>query len=111
VVTEVLGYVRSLNTGLPRSVYVLQSGLVVNALGNGAAAPFLVIYLHDVRGLSVAVAGLAGSTGATCALLASLAAGAAGDRYGTRRTMIVGLVLSTAAYVLYPLVRAPWTAS
>ena len=110
MVTEVLGYVRSLNTGLPRSVYVLQSGLVVNALGNGAAAPFLVIYLHDVRGLSVAVAGLAGSTGATCALLASLAAGAAGDRYGTRRTMIVGLVLSTAAYVLYPLVRAPWHA-
>jgi hypothetical protein len=35
--------VRGLDAGLPRSVYVLQSGLVLNALGNGAAAPFLVI--------------------------------------------------------------------
>ena len=45
---------RRLNGGLPRSVYLLQSGLVLNALGNGAAAPFLVIYLHDVRGIPLA---------------------------------------------------------
>jgi predicted MFS family arabinose efflux permease len=71
-------YVRGLDAGLPRSVYVLQSGLVLNALGNGAAAPFLVIYLHDVRGLSLAVAALASSTGAVCALASALTA-AAGD--------------------------------
>jgi MFS family permease len=110
MVTGVTAYVRTLNAGLPRAVYVLQSGLVLNALGNGAAAPFLVIYLHDVRGLSLAVAGLAGSTAGTCALVAALGAGALGDRYGARRTMIGGLLLSTAAYVLYPLVREPWHA-
>jgi MFS family permease len=102
--------VRGLDAGLPRSVYVLQSGLVLNALGNGAAAPFLVIYLHDVRGLSLAVAGLASSTGAVCALGSALAAGAVGDRIGARTTMVAGLLFSTTAYVLYPLVREPWQA-
>ena len=110
MVAEVSGYVRGLNAGLPRSVYVLQSGLVLNALGNGAAAPFLVIYLHDVRGLSLGVAGLAGSTGASCALASALVAGAVGDRFGARPTMVAGLLLSTSAYVLYPLVREPWHA-
>jgi hypothetical protein len=29
----------------------------VNALGNGAANPFLVLYLHDVRHISLGIAG------------------------------------------------------
>jgi MFS family permease len=95
---------RPYETGLPRSVYVLQSGLVVNALGNGAAAPFMVIYLHDVRGLPIAEATLAGSIAGAAALGAALAAGAAADRVGPRPTMLAGLALSIVAYVLYPLV-------
>jgi MFS family permease len=97
-------------TQLPRSVYVLQSGLVLNAFGNGAAAPFMVIYLHDVRGFSLGVAGLAGSTSAVAALVSALAAGTLGDRVGARATMLGGLLLSTVAYLLYPLVREPWEA-
>jgi hypothetical protein len=37
-------YLRSLQPSLSREVYVLRSGLVVNAFGNGAANPFLVVY-------------------------------------------------------------------
>ena len=95
---------------LPRSVYVLQSGLVLNAFGNGAVAPFLVVYLHDVRGISLGLAGLASGTSAASGLLAALVAGSAGDRFGARRVMICGLLLSTGAYGLYPLVREPWHA-
>lgn len=95
---------------LPRAVYVLQAGLVLNALGNGAAAPFLVIYLHDVRGVSLALSGLAGATGACSALVSSLAAGSVGDRVGARPTMVGGLLLSSTAYLLYPLVRQAWEA-
>jgi MFS family permease len=91
-------------------VYVLQSGLVLNALGNGAAAPFLVIYLHDVRGLPLGVAGLAGATGAAGALLAALQAGSLGDRRGAKPTMVAGLLVSASAYLLYPLLREPWQA-
>ncbi len=110
VVTAVGGYVRSLNAGLPRSVYMLQAGLVVNAFGNGAAAPFMVIYLHDVRRVPLALAGLAASTSAVCGLGAALVAGSLGDRLGARPTMVGGLLLSTTAYALYPLLRQPWQA-
>lgn len=100
----------SLSTGLPRDVYVLQAGLVVNAFGNGAAAPFVVIYLHDLRGIPLGIAGLAASTSAVCALLSALLGGSVADRRGARGTMLGGLAASTLAFALYPLVQEPWQA-
>jgi MFS family permease len=100
----------SLYTHLPRDVYVLQAGLVVNAFGNGAAAPFVVIYLHDVRGVPLGIAGLAAATSAVCALLSALVGGSMADRRGARGTMLGGLAVSTVAFALYPLVRETWQA-
>src|SRR6185312_15366291 len=87
---------------LPRAVRVLQAGLVINAFGNGAGNPFLVIYLHNVRGFPLAVAGLVGATGAACALLAAALAGYLADRFDARTTMIGGLVASAVGWSLYP---------
>jgi MFS family permease len=95
---------------LPREVYVLQAGLLINAFGNGAANPFAVLYLHKVREVPLVVAGLAGSTSAICALIAAPIGGALADRRGARRTMIGGLVISSVGWGLYPLVRQPWHA-
>ena len=44
-------YLRSLDPRLPREVYVLELGALVNAFGNGVVLPFLLIYLHNVRGI------------------------------------------------------------
>jgi MFS family permease len=95
---------------LPREVYVLQSGLVLNAFGNGAASPFLVIYLHDVRGIPLALAGLAATTSAAFGLAATVISGSLADRLGARATTIGGLALSTAGFALYPLVHEAWHA-
>jgi MFS family permease len=96
--------------GLPRAVRILQTGLVVNAFGNGAAAPFLILYLHNVRGIPLPLAGAASATAAGCGLLSAVTAGSIADRVGPRSTMIGGLGCSTVAYCLYPLVRHPWHA-
>lgn len=106
----VTSYLRSLRPGLPRDVYVLQSGLVLNAFGNGTGNPFLWIYLHDVRGLPLAVAGAAGSTSAAFGLLGAFVAGSVADRRGARGTMLAGLAVSAIGWSLFPLVRESWQA-
>src|SRR5881227_566581 len=103
-------YVRSLDPMLPREVWLVQAGGVVNSLGNGMVLPFIVIYLHNVRGISFAAAGLALSAGAVAALAAGLAAGSIVDRVGGRNTLLLGLFLQAAAFLLFPLIREPWHA-
>jgi MFS family permease len=103
-------YLASLRPGLPRSVYVLQSGLVINALGNGAANPFVYLYLYNVRGIPLAVVGLVGTLSASCSLVAAAVAGSCADRYGAKPTMVVGLFVSVAGWSLLPLVHEPWQA-
>ena len=103
-------YLRSLDPNLPRPVWLVEAGGVVNSFGNGMVLPFIVIYLHNVRGISFAAAGLALSFGAVAALAAGLAAGSIVDRVGGRNTLLLGLVLQAAAFLLFPLIREPWHA-
>jgi MFS family permease len=103
-------YVRGLDPHLPRVVWLVQVGGVVNALGNGVVIPFVVIYLHNVRGISFAEAGLALSFAGVTALAAGFAAGWTVDRIGGRNTLLLGLLLQAAAFALFPLIREPWQA-
>jgi MFS family permease len=103
-------YLRGLNPHLPRRVWPIQLGGVVNSLGSGMVFPFALIYLHNVRGFSFAIGGLALAVGAASALVAGLAAGSLVDRVGGRRTLMLGLLLQSLAYSLFPLIRAPWHA-
>jgi predicted MFS family arabinose efflux permease len=103
-------YVRRLDPRLPRTVWLVQAGGVVNSLGNGIVFPFIVIYLHNVRGISFAEAGLALSVGGVAALGAGLLAGPTVDRIGGRNTLLLGLLLQAVAFALFPLIRQPWHA-
>lgn len=103
-------YLRSLSPGLPRSVWTLEAGFLVNAYGTGVAYPFLVIYLHNVRGLSLATSGLVLATIGAASLVMSPLIGLAIDRVGGRRMLAASLVLVAAGYGLFPLVREPWHA-
>jgi MFS family permease len=107
---SVVSYVRGLDPRLPRAVWALELGGVVNAFGNGFVYPFLFIYLHNVRGFALGVSGLIVATNAGIALVAGAPGGAAADRFGARRTLAVSLVLLAAVFALFPLVRSPWHA-
>ena len=95
---------------LPRQVWLLQAGGVVNSFGNGVVLPFLVIYLHDVRGFGLGTAGLAIAVASAAQLAAGIGAGPIIDRFGPRPTLAVGLILQAVGFGLLPLVRHPWHA-
>src|SRR6476659_4842415 len=101
---------RRLDPRLPRQVWLLQAGGLVNSFGNGVVLPFLVIYLHDVRGFGLGTAGLAVATAAAAQVLAGIAAGPIIDRVGPRPTLAAGLVVQALGFGLLPLVRHPWHA-
>jgi hypothetical protein len=67
-----MAYLRSLMPDLPRPVWLLQLGGLTNSFGNGIVLPFLIIYLHNVRGISLGVAGLVVATGAAAAVFFSI---------------------------------------
>jgi MFS family permease len=103
-------YLRSLDPRLPRSVWTLEAGGLVNAFGNGVTFPFLVIYLHNVRGFSLATAGFVLAAGSAIGLVAGPAAGPLIDRIGGRTTLAMSLVLMAIGYGALPWVREPWHA-
>jgi MFS family permease len=91
-------YLRSLNPRLPRPVQILQGGSLVNAFGNGIVYPFLFIYLHNVRGISLGTAGLVLATNGGVSLISGPAAGPLIDRIGSRRSILVALVFLAVGY-------------
>ena len=103
-------YVRGLDPRLPRSVWTMEIGGFANAFGNGLAFPFLLIYLHNVRGFSLPMVGLIAATSAAAGIATVPVAGIVVDRFGGKRTLIVSLVVLAAGFGGYALVREPWHA-
>jgi MFS family permease len=105
-----LRWLRRFDPRLPHEVWLLQLGGVMNSFGNGVVLPFLVIYLHDVRGFSLGVAGLVLATSAAAQLTAGLLAGPLVDRLCPRPVLGGGLVMQAVGFGLFPLVHHPWQA-
>ena len=103
-------YLRSLNPQLPREVWILQAGGLANMFGNGVIGPFLIIYLHNVRGISLGIAGLIVASSSAAALASGFVGGALSDRLGPRTVLSAALVVMAAGFALFPLIRTPWQA-
>ena len=99
------GYLRSLDPRLPRDVYVLELGALVNAFGNGVVLPFLLIYLHNVRGIPFGLAGSAAAVQSAAALASGFLGGTLSDRLGPKRVLLGALAVMTVAFALMPLIR------
>jgi MFS family permease len=106
----VRAYLRSLNPNLPRDVWILQAGGLANMFGNGVIGPFLIIYLHNVRGISLGLAGLIVGSSSAAALCSGFFGGALSDRVGPRAVLSGALVVMAVGFALFPLIRSPWHA-
>jgi MFS family permease len=109
-VRPLAAYLRSLDPRLPREVYVLELGALVNAFGNGVVLPFLLIYLHNVRGIPFGLAGTAAAVQSAAALASGFLGGTLSDRLGPKRVLLGALAIMTVAFALMPLIREAWQA-
>ena len=96
---------------LPSEGRWLLSTVAVQTLGRGLTLPFTVIYLHEVRGISLGLSGLLMAFIAVVALAVTGPGGALTDRVGARRMLLwsttsqlVGCVI--LAFATTPLVVA-----
>jgi MFS family permease len=69
---------------IPRHIRALLAANFVSVLGSGLTLPFLLIYLHEVRGISLGVAGLLIGGTAVVSVPVGPATGALVDRFGPR---------------------------
>lgn len=94
---------------LGRRGWRLLGAQTLSDLGTGLTLPFLIVYLHDVRGLSLPTAGLV--LGAISAIgLTAMPVGTLVDRFGAARVLVVALLLSSAGAAGFAAVREPWHA-
>jgi len=109
-VRPLVAYLRSLDPRLPRDVWLLQLGGLANSFGNGTVLPFLIIYLHNVRGIPLGLAGLAAAVNSAAALVSGFAAGALADRLGPRRVLFASLIVMAGSISFFPLIGNAWHA-
>jgi MFS family permease len=80
---------------------------VANSLGNGIVIPFLVIYLHEVRGIGLGTSGAVVAVLLGIGVVGSPLAGRVVDLVGARAILMVSLALLATGYGAFPLVRGP----
>ena len=103
-------YLRSLDPGVSPAVWTLLSGSFANAFGNGVVFPFMLIYLHNVRGIPLGTAGLVLATTGVAGLCVNPLVGALVDRVGSRRILAVSMAVSVVGFGGFALVRSTWEA-
>jgi MFS family permease len=101
---------RGLVSGLPRGAWTLVGCGAVSGVGSGLTLPFLLVYLHQVRGLAVAEAGLALATVALAGLAGNPTGGSLADRIGPRATLLVGLAFAAGGSACLAFVTEAWQA-
>ena len=95
---------------MPRQAWIVLGGDLLSAIGSGLTLPFLVVYLHRVRGLDLELAGAALATIALAALVGNPIAGLLVDRFGSRKTLMIGLLVAATGTAGIAFVTAPWHA-
>ncbi|MDQ1713069.1 MAG: hypothetical protein QOE45_2519 [Frankiaceae bacterium] len=92
--------------GLPRGVWVLVAGTLITRAGS-FAVPFLTIYLHNERGLSLRWAGFALAAYGAGGMVASLTGGTLADRLGRKPVVVGSPLLGGLALIALLFTQAP----
>ena len=75
-------------------------GTLISALGGGLTLPFLIVYLHSIRHVSLPLAGVVLAISAVVGMATTAATGPLGDRIGLGRMLVVGLTTNALGTAL-----------
>ncbi|TQL70049.1 putative MFS family arabinose efflux permease [Nocardioides albertanoniae] len=98
---------RDFIAALPREGRWLLATVAIQLLGRGMTLPFTIIYLHEVRGFDLGVAGSLMGLIAIVGLIVTGPGGSLIDRYGARPVILGGLVCAIAGDVMLAFATTP----
>ncbi|MFJ7665486.1 MDR family MFS transporter [Lysinibacillus sp. NPDC097195] len=84
---------------MPKSVWFLIIGMLVNTTGNSFLWPLNAIYMHDYLGKSLAMAGFVLMLNSAAGVLGNLLGGYLFDRIGGYKSIMIGILLTVASLV------------
>jgi len=79
---------------MPRSVWLLIMGMLVNTVGNAFLWPLNTIYMHDHLGQSLSVAGLVLMGNAAAGVVGNLIGGYVFDKFGGFKSIMLGTIIT-----------------
>ncbi|MBH9968274.1 MDR family MFS transporter [[Bacillus] enclensis] len=82
---------------MPRSLWLLVIGMMVNVTGSSFLWPLNTIYLHDHLGKSLSAAGLVLMVNAGASVIGNLIGGSLFDKLGGYRSILLGISITLAA--------------
>ncbi|MGD6816958.1 MDR family MFS transporter [Metabacillus sp. 84] len=85
---------------MPRSLWLLIIGMIINVTGASFLWPLNTIYIHDELGKSLTVAGLVLMLNAGASVIGNLAGGVLFDKIGGYRSILLGITITLAALLL-----------
>ncbi|MEK5331681.1 MULTISPECIES: MDR family MFS transporter [unclassified Lysinibacillus] len=84
---------------MPKSVWFLIIGMLVNTTGNSFLWPLNAIYMHDYLGKTLAMAGFILMLNSAAGVLGNLLGGFLFDRIGGYKSIMLGILLTVASLV------------
>ncbi|WP_456277931.1 MDR family MFS transporter [Bacillus sp. AK128] len=84
---------------MPKSLKLLLVGMVINVVGSSFLWPLNAIYIHDVLGKSLTMAGIVLMLNSASGVIGNLIGGYLFDRFGGYRSILIGVSTTMAAGV------------
>ncbi|WP_230502932.1 MDR family MFS transporter [Sutcliffiella rhizosphaerae] len=84
---------------MPRSLWLLVIGMAINVTGASFLWPLNTIYIHDILGKSLSVAGLVLMVNAGASVIGNLIGGFLFDKIGGYRSILLGISITIIALI------------
>lgn len=84
---------------LPRSMWILLSGMMINMIGSSFLWPLNTIYLHDYLGKSLSLAGFVLMLNSLASVIGNFLGGYLFDKIGGYKSVLIGAIISLGSLI------------